>query len=183
MRRKNLHDELYQIIVSKKELYYQLDRFCLHDNLIKLFSVTVDSEEYRRLLTLVSVKLELIGSFNYVSKKDGEKELRKPLENTYKRLFDGYCESLDECKMRIGSDDNIVAEKIFNKYKAVKYYCVKMLATTIEQNYAAEFAGILDYVAKNNVFLETEFSEFCGFPVLLQKQVEKFNWDIFDIHG
>lgn len=182
MRKKNLHDELYQIILSKKELYYQLDRFCLHDNLIKLFSVTVDSEEYRRLLTIVSVKLELIGSFNYVSKARGEKELRKPPENTYKSLFDGYCESIDECKYRIQSDDEVLAEKIFNKYKAIKYYCVKMLATTSEQNYAAEFAGILDYVAKNDVFSETEFNNITGCPEILRKQIEQFDWRKYDIH-
>lgn len=182
VKKYNLHNELYQIIVSKKELYWWLGRCNLQQNLMKFLSAVVDSEEYRRLLTLVAVKFEFIGSLNYVSKADEQKQLKKPPQKTYRRFFEDYCESLSECKMRIGSGDSAVTEKIFGKYRAVQYYCTPMLSTTNEQNYAAEFAGILDYVARHDEFPETEFSVVSGLPILLHNELRKFNWDIFDIH-
>lgn len=178
--KNNLHNELYQIVVSKRELYYQLDRCYMQRNLLKLLTSAVDGETYRRLLTLVGVKFEFVCSLNYVSKSDGKKRLRKPPEKTYERLFDGYCESAEECRMRIGCDRER-AEAIFKKYSAVKKYCVKMLATTSEENYAAEFVGILDFVARNDVFPETEFSAVTGQPLALRTATEAVVCDDYDM--
>ena len=67
-----MHDEMHQIIVSKKELYWQLNNFYIQDHLFELFTTNRNTKEYDRLLNLLGVKFELIGAFNYVSKVGGE---------------------------------------------------------------------------------------------------------------
>lgn len=74
-RTRNLHNEMHQIIVSKRELYYQFDNFSEQDNLLALFSCRPDCADYNRILNLLGAKFELIGSFNYVSKVGGKEHL------------------------------------------------------------------------------------------------------------
>ena len=84
-KHNNLHNEMHQIIVSKKELYYQLNNFDIQDNLFDFFTADKNSHEYVRLLNLLGVKFELIGAFNYISKVGGERHLVKPPISTYYR--------------------------------------------------------------------------------------------------
>ena len=186
----NLHNEMHQIIVSKKELYWQLRNFDIQENLFKLFIVDKNSHKYAKLLNLLGVKFELIGAFNYISKVGGERHLVKPPIGTYYRyIFDNYCEHVDEVRTEAypykeGKDDfsKEEKEKLFKKYRAVRYYITPMLATTTEQNYTAIFMGILDYVAKNDDFPETSFSSITGFPEVLREKVKNFDWWSHDVH-
>ena len=50
----NMHDEMHQIIVSKKELYWQLNNFYIQDHLFELFISDINSEKYTRLLNLLT---------------------------------------------------------------------------------------------------------------------------------
>ena len=179
----HLHTEMHQIIVSKKELYWQLDNFDIQDNLFDFFTSDKNSHKYARLLNLLGVKFELIGAFNYVSKVGGEKHLAKPPISTYYRyIFDNYCESADEVGLKIYTYSPEDREMLFKKYRAVRYYITPMLATTSEQNYTATFMGVLDYVAKNDDFPETTFDEAFQFPNVLRDKVKDFDWWDHDVH-
>lgn len=179
----NLHTEMHQIILSKKELYWQLNNFDIQDHLFDLFTTDKNSHKYARLLNLLGVKFELIGAFNYVSKVGGEKHLAKPPISTYYRyIFDSYCESAEEVRTKIYTYSPEHREMLFKKYRAVRYYITPMLATTSEQNYTAMFMGILDYVAKNDDFPETTFDgDFC-YPDVLRDRVKDFDWWSHDVH-
>ena len=178
----NLHNEMHQIIVSKKELYWQLKNFDVQDHLFDLFMVDIHSGEYRRMLNLLGVKFELIGAFNYVSKVGGEKHLAKPKISTYYRyIFDDYCASVNEIRTNNPCSDEY-RKMLFKKYRAVRYYITPMLATTNEQNYAAMFMGVLDYVAKNVDFPETTFDSAFQFPSILRNKVKNFDWWDHDVH-
>ena len=179
----NLHKDMYQIIVSKKELYYQLNNFDIQDNLFNFFTADKNSHEYVRLLNLLGVKFELIGAFNYISKVGGERHIVKPPIGTYYRyIFDNYCESADEVASKLYTYSDEYREMLFQKYRAVRYYITPMLATTSEQNYTAIFMGILDYVAKNDDFPETSFNQVTGFPEALRGKVKDFDWWDHDVH-
>ena len=186
----HLHTEMHQIIVSKKELYWQLRNFDIQENLFKLFIVDKNSHKYAKLLNLLGVKFELIGAFNYISKVGGERHLVKPPIGTYYRyIFDNYCEHVDEVRTEAypykeGKDNfsKEEKEKLFKKYRAVRYYTTPMLATMSEQNYTAIFMGILDYVAKNDDFPETSFNQVTGFPEVLRGKVKDFDWRDHDVH-
>ena len=179
----NLHKDMHQIIVSKKELYYQLNNFDIQDNLFNFFTADINSHEYVRLLNLLGVKFELIGAFNYISKVGGERHLVKPPISTYYRyVFDNYCESSDEVGLKIYTYSPEYREMLFKKYRAVRYYTTPMLATTSEQNYTAIFMGILDYVAQNDDFPETTFNQVTGFPEVLRGKVKDFDWWDNDVH-
>ena len=179
----NMHDEMHQIIVSKKELYWQLNNFDIQDHLFELFMTDKNSHKYARLLNLLGVKFELIGAFNYVSKVGGEKHLAKPPISTYYRyIFDDYCESVEEVRLKTRTCSKEQREMLFNKYRAIRYYITPMLATTSEQNYTAMFMGILDYVAKNDDFPKTKFDgDFC-YPDILRDKVKDFDWWDHDVH-
>ena len=178
----HLHTEMHQIIVSKKELYWQLNNFDIQDHLFDLFTTDKNSHKYARLLNLLGVKFELIGAFNYVSKVGGEKHLAKPPINTYYRyIFDNYCESAEEVRTKYTYSPEY-REMLFKKYRAVRYYITPMLATTKEQNYTAMFMGILDYVAKNDDFPESTFDGAFCYPDVLRDKVKDFNWWAHDVH-
>ncbi len=178
-----LHNEMHQIIVSKKELYWQLNNFEVQDHLFDLFTADKNSHKYARLLNLLGVKFELIGAFNYVSKVGGEKHLVKPPISTYYRyIFDNYCESADEIRLKIYTYSNEYREMLFKKYRAVRYYITPMLMATSEQNYTPTFMGILDYVAKNDDFPKTSFSSTTGYPEVLRDKVKNFDWWSHDVH-
>lgn len=180
-RTVSLHSEMYQIVVSRDELYRQLMQFGQNENLFNFLKADKNSSEYTRLLNLLSVKFELIGSFNYVSKASGRKSLAKPPIKTYYRyIFDNFCESVEECMSFIPNEE--VANKVFDKYRAMRYYLTPMLATTSEQNYTAIFMGILDYVAQNDDFPETSFNQVTGFPEVLRGKVKDFDWWDHDVH-
>ena len=179
----NMHDEMHQIIVSKKELYWQLNNFYIQDHLFELFTTNRNTKEYDRLLNLLGVKFELIGAFNYVSKVGGEKHLVKPPIKTYYRyIFDDYCESADEVRQKIYTYSPEYREMLFKKYRAVRYYITPMLATTMEQNYTAMFMDVLDYVAQNDDFPETTFDSAFQFPDVLRGKVKDFDWWDHDVH-
>ena len=179
----NLHNEMHQIIVSKKELYWQLNNFDIQDHLFEFFASNINSEKYTRLLNLLGVKFELIGAFNYVSKVGGEKHLAKPPINTYYRyIFDDYCESVEEVRTKIYTYLPEYREMLFKKYRAVRYYITPMLATTSEQNYTAMFMGVLDYVAKNDEFPKTTFNGAFCYPDALRDKVKDFDWWDHDVH-
>ncbi len=179
----NLHTEMHQIIVSKKELYWQFYNFDIQDHLFELFTTDKNSPEYTRLLNLLGVKFELIGAFNYVSKVGGEKHLAKPPISTYYRyIFDNYCESVEEVRTKIYTYSPEDREMLFKKYRAVRYYITPMLATTKEQNYTAMFMGILDYVAKNDDFPKTTFDGAFCYPDVLRDKVKDFDWWDHDVH-
>lgn len=178
-----LHNEMHQIIVSKKELYWQLRNFDIQDNLFNFFTADKNSHKYARLLNLLGVKFELIGAFNYISKVGGERHLVKPPIGTYYRyIFDNYCESADEVGQKIYAYSPEYREMLFKKYRAVRYYTAPMLVATSEQNYTAIFMGILDYVAQNDNFPETTFSSTTGFPEALRDKVKNFDWWDHDVH-
>ena len=182
-KHNNLHNEMHQIIVSKKELYWQLRNFDIQDNLFDFFTTDTNNPEYTRLLNLLGVKLELVGAFNYISKVGGERHLVKPPISTYYRyIFDNYCESADEVGLKIYAYSPEYREMLFKKYRAVRYYITPMLVATSEQNYTAIFMGILDYVAKNDDFPETSFSSITGFPEVLREKVKNFDWWSNDVH-
>ena len=179
----NMHDEMHQIIVSKKELYWQLNNFDNQSHLFDLFTTDMNSPEYTRLLNLLGVKFELIGAFNYVSKVGGEKHLAKPPISTYYRyIFDNYCESVEEVRTKIYTYSPEYREMLFKKYRAVRYYITPMLATTSEQNYTAMFMGILDYVAKNDDFPKSSFDGAFCYPDILRDKVKDFDWWDHDVH-
>lgn len=178
-----LHNEMHQIIVSKKELYWQLDNFDIQDHLFELFTSNINSEKYTRLLNLLGVKFELIGAFNYISKVGGEKHLAKPPISTYYRyIFDNYCESVEEVRTKIYTYSPEYREMLFKKYRAVRYYITPMLATTKEQNYTAMFMGVLDYVAKNDNFPKTSFDGAFCYPDVLRDKVKDFDWWDHEVH-
>lgn len=179
----NLHKELYQIIVSKKELYWQLDNFFIQDNLLYFFTLDKNSHEYTRLLNLLGVKFELIGSFNYISKTNGKKHLTKPpIKTYYRKIFDDYCESSLEISLGVPPCSNEYKAVLFTKYRAVRYYITPMLATTSEQNYTAMYMEILDYVAKNDYYPQSSFDNQFHFPDALRDKIRHFAWQKHDVH-
>lgn len=181
-RTVSLHSEMYQIVVSRDELYRQFMQFGQNENLFNFLMADKDSSEYKRLLNLLGVKFELIGSFNYVSKASGRKSLAKPPIKTYYRyIFDNFCESVEECMSFIPNEE--VANKVFDKYRAIRYYLTPMLASISEQSYTPDFMGILDYVARNDNFPVTTFHSITGFPETLRGKIKNFDWSKHDIHG
>ena len=184
-RTRNLHNEMHQIIVSKRELYYQFDNFSEQDNLLALFSCKPGCADYNRILNLLGAKFELIGSFNYVSKVGGKEHLKKPhIKTYYEKIFDRFCESPKEIGKHVylyGGEEQ--RDILYKKYRATRYYITPMLATINEQNYAAEFMSVLDYIAKNDNFPETTFSSDTAFPEVLREKVKEFDWWEYDIHS
>lgn len=178
-----LYNENYQIIVSKKELYNQLNNFSIQDNLFELFYLKLACAKYKRVLNLLGVKFELISEFYYTSKSGGKKTFKKPsLRTYYKYVFDNYCKNLKDVgdKVFVYSKDH--REMLFKKYCAVRYYITPMLANTLGQKSTIDFMSILDFVAKNDTFPVTSFDNVSKFPNSLNDKVKEFDWWDHNVH-
>ena len=175
---KDLHCECYDVLLTKKELKYQLWNNWCQNNLLKLLSdKDISNEEKQRSLLMLGIKFEQISGFFYVSKGQKKKLLAKEYEYI---LFDAFIDSVEECADRLNTTDMDFAKIVYQKYVAIKNYFVTLLSMIEEQYYASEFLHIISAVITKESFFQSEFEK--NFPrVLSDITFEKFHK--FDYHN
>lgn len=157
---KDLHCECYDVLLTKKELKYQLWNNWYQNNLLRLLSnKDISNEEKQHLLLMLGIKFEQISGFFYASKGQKKKLLAK--EYGY-ILFDAFIDSVEECSDRLNTTDMDFAKNIYQKYVAIKNCFVPLLATLEEQYYASEFVNTINHVLLKESFSQSDFEK--NFP-------------------
>ena len=175
---KDLHCECYDVLLTKKELKYQLWNNWWQNNLLKLLSdKDISNEEKQRLLIMLGIKLEQISGFFYDNKGQKKKFLAKEYEYI---LFDAFIDSIEECMDRLNTTDIDFANTVYQKYVAIKNCLVPLLSTIEEQYYASEFIHIINAVITKESFSQSEFEKNFQ-PALSDITYEKFHK--FDYHN
>ena len=153
------HSDVNQIVVSKKELMYQLDFFNNQSNLILLLALGQKLPDYSQRLLCAALKYELIGSMFFPKRLS---ETGKPELKTYvKLLFESHYETPDEvaCVLRDDlklslSDDEI--NRVYQKLLFIIASCCPCLADTEEPWWAGTYRPLIEYAVKN------DFPQYCG---------------------
>ena len=153
------HETNCQIVVSLKELRFQLREMMFQDNLFCCITMGREHPDYKKWLYLVCQKFEFISGMIYV--KDCKTSLTARLkEDEYRKaLFENYCDSIDETKLRMQfvykkyehtqkdlTDDE--AKRAFKTYNSIKDLCCHMIASppTDFTFHIDEFAYYIDYI-------------------------------------
>ena len=175
---KDLHCECYDVLLTKKELKYQLWNNWCQNNLLRLISVKdISYEEKQRLLLMLGIKFEQISGFFYAAKGQKKKLLEKDYQDI---LFTAFIDSVEECADRLNTTDMDFANTVYQKYVAIKNCLVPLLSTVDEQYYASEFIYIINAVITKESFSQSEFEK--NFPRALSDiTFEKFHK--FDYHN
>lgn len=169
----DLHHEICDVLLTKKELKYQLWNNWCQNNILKLLSVkNISNEESQCLLLMVGIKFEQISGYFYAGKDENGNKIKKKLsKKDYEYiLFDAFIDSAEECAERLNTLDSVFAKTIFDRYIAIKRYIVQMVACVDEQYYACEFMEIVSYVLKNGFDVQSTLNSFQ--EILKEKQFD-----------
>ena len=160
------HEHLFQIIVSKEELKYQLQMAFRNENLIRCLVFGKDAPDYGERLLKACLKLQFIGSLFYPA---GRTETAKLPRRAYEALFDRYLDSEEEAGIRlrqIGADDSKAGE-LYQKYTSVKQHCLRMLSSERETYFAGEYREIIVYITACAEAPRAVFrGPYCDLPIL-----------------
>ena len=124
------HSDVNQIVVSKKELMYQLDFFNNQSNLILLLALGQKLPDYSQRLLCAALKYELIGSMFFPK---GLRETGKPELKTYvKLLFESHYETPDEvaCVLRDDLKLSLSDDEINRVYQKLLFIIELILRNT-----------------------------------------------------
>ena len=190
------HKHCNQIIVSKQELYIQLQESRFNENLLACLAFGSDNPQYAYLLLMASLKFWFIGSLACPRRRrcrnksiaaaakakdksmkisTDEYDIAKLPRKCYEReLFDNFLEStkeaqdlLNQLSRRYRGEKTVVTkETLLNKYTAVKNACMRMLTSTREFYFVQEYKNIIDYIATHDDTTLTFRNEFDDMPVL-----------------
>lgn len=181
-RIRDLHPK--HIVVTKKELYRQLllDLHC-GKLILRLLAAGKRHPRFDEWLTKLCYHLQLISSFVYFApdQEEGSSFRRRvaklPAKKYEALIFDGYCETLEECRERLADiyneDDCLTGDlsdpfvsRMFEKYCAVKRYTLPMLTNTSEFDYFSFFRYVLLYVVENDTYPEFPISSAYKYPLM-----------------
>lgn len=142
------HRHFHQIVVSRRELIYQLKSCWNQEDILRLLIYGRELPEYDMYLQKVSCRFEVIGSMVYPvagfkTSKPGSKE--------YSRyLFDLYCDSGEEMSLRMEEIAGIKATGdevalTCRRYRLIASECSRLLSQRNEIAWASEYAAVIDY--------------------------------------
>ena len=149
------HEHMDEIVVSRRELEYQLAHNYADcwETLLRLLTYGKACPDYETALLLVSLKFCHLGRFVYpVGKVDAEKLMHQ--EYAY-YLFQGFYETLDEVKEHIGrfhkepvSDE--MAKRVFKKLLFVINICCPLMADCAERWRYHTYYSFVEYAIEND---------------------------------
>lgn len=157
---KAKHLDYNEIIVSKKELLYQLSESNSWDNLLQLLVYGRKHPDFEKLITLTSLKCEFLGSLVY---SDGSAVRRKlPLKIYLHELFEAGYEDTEELIDHIKSMQQIkqdyfdisseTAYRLYRKFLFVVYTCVPCIADETEIWWAGTYRHFIEYAIDHDSF-------------------------------